>query len=261
MRRAPDLCDPLTMRRLLVPLSMLVAMAAGFALATLALRALAPPAESPIPALLQPPARTDASAQPPPLPDVDGAARIDGSDTHAIDTRRALAEAAERAEEAARAAVVGEATRVDEPLEVRLDLYWSALTRALEASGNPALLAHKGVWTEHFLRLEPVQTELAALSPEARGEALAQIRRQIGFDEASVQRMAERDRVRDARWERGLSYLEERRRLEATFEGEVLTAELRHLREEVFGHEAATIEREEASGFERFERRRVYGRN
>jgi len=55
--------------------------------------------------------------------------------------------------------------------------------------------------------------------------------------------------------------MRERSRLEATFAGEPLDAELAHLRETTFGPEAPTIEREEADGFFRYERPRVYGRN
>jgi hypothetical protein len=83
----------------------------------------------------------------------------------------------------------------------------------------------------------------------------------MGFDEAEIERMAELDARRDERWTVGLAYMDERRRLESTFEGEALEEELHRLRERTFGHAAKTIEREEASGFDRFERPRVYGRN
>lgn len=176
--------------------------------------------------------------------------------------RRALvAAAAEAAEEAARAQVTGPALAADEPLEIRLDLYLASLRRALEASGNEALLAHGGVFTEHFLRLAPVQEDLAALSPAARADALARIRREMGFDPEQVERMARVDAERQARWDAGLAYMEERGRLARTFEGEALEEELRLLRERHFGRTAATIGREETQGFFRFERPRVYGRN
>lgn len=180
------------------------------------------------------------------------------------DTTRAAAAAAEAAEEAARRDVTAAAEGADEPLEIRLALYLDALEQALEASGDAALLAHRGVWTEHFLRLEPVQAELASLSPGAREVALARIRREMGFAEADVARFAARDEQLEARWAVGLEYMDERRRLEVAFEEadpEVLEDELRRLRERTFGFEAATIEREEAEGFYRFERPRIYGRN
>jgi hypothetical protein len=175
--------------------------------------------------------------------------------------REAVAAAAEAAEEAARARVVDAAKAADEPLERGLHRYLDALRSALEESGDEALLAYRSVWTEHFLRIDTVQEELAALPPGARRNALASVRREMGFTPDEIEVLAERDAVRDARWEVGLGYMEERRRLTKTFEGDALEEELRHLRERTFAHEARTIALEEASGFFRFERPRIYGRN
>ena len=50
-------------------------------------------------------------------------------------------------------------------------------------------------------------------------------------------------------------------RLSQALDGDRLDEELKYLRERHFAHEAATIEAEEARGFRRFERPRVYGRN
>ncbi len=200
-------------------------------------------------------------AAPPPVPP--HVSTPEAASTHDIDVDAlsVVAAAAERAEEEARGRVVDAVTSADEPLEVRVDLYLAALRRELEATGDAAMLAHRGVWLEHFLRIEAVQAELAALPPGARANALANVRRQMGFDEEEIARMAELDAWRDERWARGDAYMAERRRLEQTFEGHRLEEELRILREDTFGIEAITIEREEASGFERFERPRIYGRN
>lgn len=173
----------------------------------------------------------------------------------------AAARAAELAEEAARADLTAAAASADESLEVRVDLYLQALQEALAASGLEGMLEHRSVWAEHFIRMDVVQDELAAASPAARRRALAQIRGRMGYDEAQIARMEDLDAEREARWVVGIGYVEERRRLESTFEGAVLDDELRRLRERTFGPAAKTIEREEASGFHRFERPRVYGRN
>jgi hypothetical protein len=200
-------------------------------------------------------ARDVAAMAPPPDPDPAQAA------PDAAAQRAPLAAAAEAAEEAARAGWVDPVLAADEPLELRLELYRDALEQALEASGQTAMLAQRGMWTEHFLRLEPVQQELGSLSPGDRANALAGIRRGMGFDDGQIERLALRDAALQARWDVGLAYMEERGRLAASFEGEALEQELRHLRQRTFGHEAQTIEREEADDFFRFERPRVYGRN
>jgi hypothetical protein len=112
-----------------------------------------------------------------------------------------------------------------------------------------------------FLRMEGVQRELAALSPAARSRTLAHIRRELGFDEEAIARMEEIDARREERWQNGLAYMQERKRVASTFEGDALEAELRALREEYFANEAPTIEAEERDHFFRFERPRIYGRN
>ncbi|MFP2960799.1 hypothetical protein ACLEPN_24030 [Myxococcus sp. 1LA] len=116
--------------------------------------------------------------------------------------------------------------------------------------------------TEVFLRLEPVQTRLAAMPVEERRAVLADIRRRMGFSEEAIAQRAADDAHRDARWENGHSYMKARAELFSRMEqGEALEAALRSLREQHFGHEALTIAREEGAGFFRYQRRRVYGRN
>ena len=208
-------------------------------------------------------ATPQAVAAPPPAPIAAPVSRAthDSAPGAEADAVGVAAADAERAEEEARMRVVDAVTSADEPLEVRVDLYLTALERELEATGDAAMLAHRGVWLEHFLRIDVVQQQLAELSPGARANALAHVRARMGFDDEQIDRMAERDAWRDERWERGYAYASERDRLAQTFAGARLEEELRFLREQTFGAEAITIEREEASGFHRFERRRIYGRN
>jgi hypothetical protein len=73
--------------------------------------------------------------------------------------------------------------------------------------------------------------------------------------------MRELDARREARWQNGLAYMEERARVEASFEGAAREDELRALRERYFAEQAPTIEAEERDDFFRFERPRIYGRN
>jgi hypothetical protein len=149
----------------------------------------------------------------------------------------------------------------DGTLEQKLAAYQDRLREAFEGTEREPLLAQRGMWTEVFLRADAVQEELASLEPGARQAAIDRIRRGMGYTEDEVEHLAAVDAERDERWQRGRAYMEERARLAATFEGDVLEEELRVLRERTFGPTAPTIEREEAGGFFRFERPRVYGRN
>ena len=155
----------------------------------------------------------------------------------------------------------GSARTTRSPLEARLDRYREALEAARQTAPAAPILQNPGMLAEVFLRMDGVQRELAALGPTARSRELAHIRRELGFDEQAVARMEALDERREARWQNGLAYMQERGRLAGSFAGDALEAELRALRDEYFDHEAPTIEAEERDGFFRFERPRIYGRN
>jgi hypothetical protein len=146
-------------------------------------------------------------------------------------------------------------------IDQRLELYKQALEKRTEGLDPARVLPYRSVLTEVFLRIEDVQRELATLQPADRAQQIARIRRELGYGDAEIERLAREDEVKEGRWQTGLAYMEERRRVAATFEGEALAQELAALRTRYFAGTALTIEREEASGFFRFERPRVYGRN
>ena len=199
-----------------------------------------------------PPARSAA----PPAPE---ARSSEGPDGDAGLLEAALA--AEMQEEAAREAILGPAREGDVPLARRLARYRHALREHLAGTPREDLLRARGMLTEVFFRLEEVQEELAAMQPGARQSAINHVRREMGFPEEDVRRLEALDARREARWQNGHAYMEERRRVVGTFEGEALEEELRALREAYFGFEAQTIAREEQAGFFRYERPRIYGRN
>jgi hypothetical protein len=181
----------------------------------------------------------------------------------APEERRSIEQAARAAqaeEQALRDAILGVAADESLPLAARLERYRDAASKAQEqAPGAP--LDHPGMLAEAFLRTEAVQRELAAMSPSERAGELAHIRRELGFREEEITRMAEIDAWRESRWQNGLAYMAERARISQSFAGDALADELSALRAEHFGHEAPTIEAEEREGFYRFQRPRVYGRN
>ena len=120
---------------------------------------------------------------------------------------------------------------------------------------------HRQEVMNRFLALESVQRELAALPPAERTKALREVRKGLGLDDAALGRWDALDQERDRRWDAGLKYMAERAALAKQYTGEALEARLVELRARYFGPEAATIADEEASGFFRFERPRVYGLN
>ena len=132
------------------------------------------------------------------------------------------------------------------------EVYGSDLNRQFAGSGA---LGHA------LLNLNSVQSQLAELPPEQRQPAINDLRRQLGFSDTAIERMAQQDQAREEKWQYGESYTAKREALAQRLTGEQLEAALSELREEHFGIAAPTIEREEEQGFYRFERPRKYGMN
>lgn len=149
----------------------------------------------------------------------------------------------------------------DLPLEDRLELFRDAVAESDRDGADPLMQDKAHVMALAFLNMESVQDELRRMSPDERAQGLRRIRRSIGIDEEGIEGLEKLDAERERRWQNGLRYMEEREDLARSYEGVALEEELRFLREGYFGDEARTIEAEESSGFFRFRRRRVYGRN
>lgn len=218
------------------------------------------PAERPDPGHGVPPEpveRARRSAEP-------GASRLDtepkpSAGVVAARMRRALE--AEQAEEQARSELLAfdAGASVAEQQASFLERFLNLSGRDPRRDGESIL---RGPTTELFLRQESVQSRLRELPEEERRAELRALRARFGYSQAQVQEMEMRDRHRDARWAHGAEYMAARAELEARLpEGEAFETELEALRERFFEHEAATIRREESSGFFRFERRRIHGRN
>lgn len=224
-----------------------------------------PPAPGPWPgsepAAIEPARGEPVATAPPPLPERIAAAPSAGAPGDGADFVAEVARAAEAQEQALRDAILAIGQAPSFPLDARLERYQEAVQAARDQAPDAPILESRSLLAEVFLRMEAVQRELAAMSPAARSRTLVHIRRELGFDEEEVARMEEIDDRREARWQNGLAYMQERARVASSFEGDALEAELGGLREEFFAHEAPTIAAEERDGFFRFERPRIYGRN
>jgi hypothetical protein len=132
------------------------------------------------------------------------------------------------------------------------EIYGSDMTRQFAGSGA---LGHA------LLSLDSVQSHLHQLPPDQRQQTITHLRRQFGYPEAALERMAKQDQLREEKWQNGNAYMEKRQVLTRRLAGEELESELNRLREEHFGIAAPTIAREEEEGFYRFERPRRYGLN
>jgi hypothetical protein len=240
------------MHRAALPIAWFAAAAAACGITLLWLREPANPPRAEPPAAAEParPAAMPAASEPAPAATPDPAQQLS-----------ALAREAEAGEEALREAILRIGDDDSVTLDARLERFREAIEAARTRAPDTALALTPSASAEIFLRMPGVQRELAALGPGARGREIAFIRRELGFAEPEIARMEQIDARREARWQNGLTYMEERARVSASFAGSALDEELSALRERYFAHEAATIAAEERDGFFRFARPRVYGRN
>lgn len=113
---------------------------------------------------------------------------------------------------------------------------------------------------DRFMELDAVQTDLGAMPPSQRREALREIRSAMGMDEEALGRWDALDHQRDRAWADGQQYQLERAALIARVEGAEQAQQLRDLQDRLFGPMADDIRNEEAAGFYRFAERRRIGR-
>jgi hypothetical protein len=147
------------------------------------------------------------------------------------------------------------------PIEDKLEVFKSAIDDTELGAVRGLVADSRQIMLGPFLEMQSVQSELGQMSPRERAESLQYLRRSMGVDEQEIERMEKLDAKRDQEWRRGLQYMAERDEITEAYEGAQLEQELRFLRERYFEDRAKMMEAEEASGFFRYDRRRVYGRN
>lgn len=145
-------------------------------------------------------------------------------------------------------------------LQERLEILQKTINEQY-AETEEGLLIGKSMVSQIFFGLESVQNNLKDLSQAERQQIIDESRQRMGFSEADVKQLAERDQQNEARWQNGYAYMNARDQLKQNYAGEQLEGQLKTLREQYFKQESKTIEAEESSGFYRFERPRVYGSN
>jgi hypothetical protein len=143
----------------------------------------------------------------------------------------------------------------------RMARYKQSLEQTYGEHSQAYVQAHQQELMSRFLELSSVQKDLGAMAPEQRAEHLRTIREEMGLDDEALKRWDALDKQRDVRWELGSQYMSEREALAQQYSGVELEARLQELRARYFSDEAQTLAEEEASGFFRFTRPRVWGRN
>jgi hypothetical protein len=146
-------------------------------------------------------------------------------------------------------------------LDDKLQVYAGALRATYKDSPEAFILDQPELLSKVFFTIDSVQDELKKMSPEQRQQTINGIRRQMGSSDEEIERMAARDTDNERRWQAGYQYMQKRDEIAKQYQGDEQEEKLGELREQSFGNEANTIEREEKDGFFRFQRPRIYGRN
>lgn len=149
----------------------------------------------------------------------------------------------------------------DTTLDEKLNLYKDAINRLSENSGDSLMNDKKFSLTRAFLSLDSVQAELSDMDQPKRNERLRDIRKTMGYSEPELDALAEKDAKNEGKWQNGYAYMRERNRLLSEPDDGTRSEKLLALQERFFKNAASTIQTEESSGFFRFNRPRVFGRN
>jgi hypothetical protein len=148
----------------------------------------------------------------------------------------------------------------DMEFDTRLEQLHSSLVSA-HGSGLTMFSLTPGVIATTFLSFESVQKDLELMDNSERQLKINGVRETLGFSKEQIEKLAIADQKRQIRWDNGYAYMQARQELLANVDSAAVEQELDELRNKYFKHEAQTFKKEEASGFFRYERPRVYGRN
>lgn len=148
----------------------------------------------------------------------------------------------------------------DMEFDTRLEQLHSSLVSA-HGSGLTMFSLTPGVIATTFLSFESVQKDLESMDNEERQLKINGVRETLGFSKEQIEKLAIEDQKRQIRWDNGYAYMQARQTLLANADSAAVEQELDELRHKYFKHEAQTFKKEEASGFYRYDRPRVYGRN
>lgn len=144
----------------------------------------------------------------------------------------------------------------------RAEIYMDSLKEVFgeEIIGEEA--PHKTQMMTKFLELENVQGELSNLPEEERYSQLREFRQSMGMNKEALDRWDQLDQERIELWSNAERYVAEREALKSQYQGEEFNDQLWKLQVEIFGEtEASYIQKEERSGYYRFEKQQKYGLN
>ncbi len=158
---------------------------------------------------------------------------------------------------------------LDERLHVLRSTLAEATALATQNQPDPFTeISQQATLANLYFGLSSVQRDLQNLTAEERQNTINAQRAAMGYTETQIESLAQTDAEKEQRWQTGYAYMQARAQLINSItqnaidrQDEKVENALADLRKQYFANEAPTIAAEEASGFYRFERPRLYGRN
>ncbi len=149
----------------------------------------------------------------------------------------------------------------DMPFEEKTKTFLDSIEQAYGEDTPRFIKKRQTELMDRFLSVGSVQDDLHSMTAEERREKLRSFREAMGLDEEALKRWDELDRKRDEEWQKGMTYMEERKKLENIKDEKEREQALNELRTRIFGEQAAQeIAAEESAGFFRFDHKRVFGK-
>lgn len=149
----------------------------------------------------------------------------------------------------------------DTTLDEKLAIYVQAINQAYEDSVGAFMENRKFYLSRAFFSMDSAQDNLKSMTPAQRAQSIHDVRIAMGYSEEECEKLAQNDEKNEQRWQQGFRYMDERAKILASYQGDAQKEKLTALQNTYFSKQAKTIQAEEASGFFRFSRPRVYGSN
>ncbi len=160
------------------------------------------------------------------------------------------------------AATIDQLASSTAPLQDKKQTYLRSLKETYGEGITAPNAPHQTQNMTRFLSLPSVQDDLRQVPVAARRDALRSFRSDMGLDPAALQRWDALDEERDTSRTMGTTYMMERSRLEARYQGAELEQQILQLQNRLFSaDEARFIRNEEASGHFRFRTPQTTGVN
>jgi len=152
-------------------------------------------------------------------------------------------------------------TNTQTSLPGKLENYHNGIKNAYGENSTTEVNNNQLNYVNQFITMSSVQKQLQLLPENEQAEVLEAVRRSMDMNNDAIERWRNLDQERNERWSNGHKYMAERGAIISTFPEQYISDKLDQLRGNYFGAMANNIKAEENSGYYRFSRPQIIGKN